>query len=301
MKPIRRPLSLAVLASLFALGCGGSGTKTTAPNGNRAAIAQSIKGAATTSTTIKDGAPGRSRKELRPTAPNVALPLSREEGDLEVGSPIGVSPDLWGRVTEVEYATVAGARRIALLNFDIFDDPDYTNLVGYERTENRTNGPETTYLAESKFTNGAYSPRDYRMFTLTNTESGRVVQEASDMGREETSPGEYRTYRYSTRFEMPRAGEPTTFVSQFRNDDIDYNSSGTYFADGTLEMVWVNTAGYQITWTSRPDGTGSFRIENASDSLCPATGSYDAEGKGVITFADGSTENFDLYTSEFWR
>ncbi|MFZ4509096.1 MAG: hypothetical protein ACOYON_15515 [Fimbriimonas sp.] len=315
MKPIRTHLPLAVLAYALALGCGGSGTNPIPiAGGNRTAIAESIQGAATSSTSMKSGAPGRSRRELTSIALGLSLPerkgvaqpqsqfspLSREEGDIKVGDIFGVAPDLWGKATGIEYVEANGYRSLAVYNFDTFDDAECTNLVGYQHTENRTTGPESISRVESKFTKGTYAPRDYLMYTLINSETGRVVKEFSDKGREE-SPGEFRSYEYYARFEMEGTGQPTTFVSRFKRDEVEYNFSGTYMPDGTLEMVWVNANGYRVTWTSKSDGTGSFKIENTNDPLCPATGTYDAEGKGIITFSDGTTADFDLYDSQFWR
>ena len=307
------PLAAFVLA--VTSGCGGSGSTTGGPIavGNREAIAKSILGASTTSSAMKAGGRSRSRTEaarpkIQPVVPGklgsaqtASRPIRRDEGDLVVGGPVGVSPDLWGRVTAVEYAVVGGYRGIAVLNFDIFDDPDYTNLVGYDHVEIRTVGEETTYRLNSKFTKGRYVPRDYRVYTLNNSVTGRSIQEFSDSGREEISPGVFRDSEYSSRWDTPGFGQPTTFVGQFKQDGLEYNTSGTTYPDGRFEMVWVNAAGYTIRWESNPDLTGSFRIENINDALCPATGSYDAEGKGILTFADGTTAEFDLYNSSFWR
>lgn len=228
-------------------------------------------------------------------------PVRRDEGDIVVGGPVGVSPDLWGRATAVEYAVVGGYRGLAVLNFDIFDDPDYTNLVGYQHTEIRNVGAETTYRLDTKFTKGIYAPREQRMYTFSNSVTGSAIQEAFDSGREEISPGVYRESEYETRWDTPGFGQPTTFVGRFRQDGVESNTSGKSYPDGRLELVWVTEAGYTVRWLSNPDLTGSIRVENVNDPLCPATGDYDAEGKGILTFADGSTAEFDLYNSSFWR
>lgn|GEM_PF-2536915 len=309
-------IPIAALFCAISTGCGGSSAAgSPLPSGNRAAIAASIQGAASSSTALKEGSPDRARsKSDRQTItpvllgrPGVVRPVDSaraarlDEGDITVGSPIAVSDDLWGKVTAVEYAEVGGYRGLAVLNFDIFDDAEYTNLVGYQHTENRTIGAETTHKLDSKFTKGKYAPRELTKNSLFNYETGRMLQEGTDAGREEIAPGEFRDYSYTTRWESLGLGQPFTFSTTWKQGGKEYSTSGTYYFDGRLEMVWVNTAGYTVRWTTNADGTGEFRLENANDPLCPATGTYGIDGKGTITFVDGTKADFDLYDNEFWR
>jgi len=309
-------IPIAALFCAISTGCGGSSAAgSSVPSGNRAAIAASVKGAASSSATLKEGSPDRTRsKSDRQTITPVLLgkagvtcPIDSvraarlNERDLTVGSPIAVSDDLWGKVTAVEYTEARGFREIALLNFDIFDDAAHTSLVGYQNTENRTVGAETTSTLESKFTKGKYAPRDLSSSSIFNFETGRIFQESTDAGREEVAAGEFRDYRYSTRWETLGLGQPFTFSSQVQQGGVQYNTSGTYYFDGRLEMVWTNAAGYTVRWTTNADGTGEFRLENTNDPLCPATGTYGIDGKGTITFVDGTKADFDLYDNAFWR
>ena len=57
-----------------------------------------------------------------------------------------------------------------------------------------------------------------------------------------------------------------------------------------------STDGYQVDWTWNADGSGNFRIVNPANPLTPATGVYDSNGNGVITFADGSKRKFNLWS-----
>ncbi len=310
-------IPFAAILCVISAGCGGSSSSSGSPlpSGNRAAIAASIKGASSSSTAIKEGSPDRARTKadrqtispVLPGRPGVARPADAakvarlDEGDITVGSPIAVSDDLWGKVTAVEYAEVRGFRDIALLKFDIFDDAAHTSLVGYQNTKNRTVGAETTNTLESKFTKGKYAPRDLSSSSIFNFETGRIFQQSVDSGREEIAPGEFRDYRYSTRWETLGFGQPFTFSSESQQGGVQFSTSGTYYFDGRLEMVWVNTAGYTIRWTSNADGSGEFQLENTNDPLCPATGTYGIDGKGTITFVDGTKADFDLYDNAFWR
>lgn len=73
------------------------------------------------------------------------------------------------------------------------------------------------------------------------------------------------------------------------------NDSGEYAADGTSTIQSENSLGYRTQYNWSADGSGNGRLEGPDAGL-PATLRWDSEGNGVITYADGSTEEF-----HWWR
>lgn len=73
-----------------------------------------------------------------------------------------------------------------------------------------------------------------------------------------------------------------------------FKDAGTFNADGSGDTTSQNSAGYKYTYHYAADGSGSGRIEGPDAGL-PATIVWDNQGNVTITYADGSTEHWNMW------
>lgn len=86
------------------------------------------------------------------------------------------------------------------------------------------------------------------------------------------------------------------YVIQFADGTTqEYSAS---FTEGEQRYRTKDSAGYVIEMVQKADGSGSIKI-TGNDSRLPANGVWDTTLKGVLTFADGTTTNFDLLEGTF--
>jgi hypothetical protein len=136
-----------------------------------------------------------------------------------------------------------------------------------------TAGPEKGFLNESTWSLDSGSGDTEMTFAYTD---GKGQYEFSGSGRYSGSTGEYS---YSNRSKHP--------------DGTVITSSGTY-KDGKGSYTMEDSRGYRIQYNFNEDWSGSFRLEGP-DSILPAVGTWNSEGKGQVQFSDGTVEDIEFF------
>jgi hypothetical protein len=85
--------------------------------------------------------------------------------------------------------------------------------------------------------------------------------------------------------------------SQSLEDGTWSKSSGSYGNDGVGRFVWENSDGYKWTYTYNADGSGSGLIQGPDFGL-PAKVTWTPEGHYRIEYADGTVEEWDMWTGD---
>lgn len=219
-----------------------------------------------------------------------------------VGDPIEVSSDLFGRVTAFSTFVFDGVERIGRFDYDIFADREYTRLAGTSKFTLIESETDFSTDAETVFNDLAPSPSASRSKYSLDKTTGSTVFEFSRSGPVLDDPAGTFFSEVSTRFTSDgAAGTGTYAFSEKRNGQLKAQSSGRYLADGSFELTWLNGRGYTVTMTFRADGAGTVNVTNPIDRLCPVSGSFNEEGIGTVTFADGTTAAFNLFDEQFWQ
>lgn len=209
----------------------------------------------------------------------------------------GGEDGIWYKTTKEEYSFANGNQYRSALEVDMFDDAAHTNKVGYQtnylRYEDVTGINETDY----HFTSGKNAPRRIKSKSSLNPITGALMLENTEIDKDEQG----RQYERVTKFNQSASEAGLSFEVNFSVGGSRYIFTGAIEPGGTFESKWNNSLGYEITWRTNPDGSGSIKVENSKNPLCPANGVFGADGKGTLTYADGSQEAFDINAQNFWQ
>lgn len=281
---------LVVTALLSLFGCGGSSTTSQSAVLTKESARDAVKQAAGSLTSVQSANSGRTQRSQKTREQD-------ETGGIKVGDPWYVGEDLWGRVTRIEFGFANGNQYQSALEIDMFSDEARTNKVGYQSNllsyEDVTGINETDY----HFTSGPKAPYRQRAKSKLNPSSGAMLFETLSVDKKENG----EVYEQTIKLARNSWESRTEFELGFSVGGSRYLFVGAIEIDGSWESNWTNSQGYKINWRVNPDGTGSIRVENANNPLCPATGVYGTDGKGTLTYADGTTESFDVNNTNFWQ
>jgi hypothetical protein len=84
-----------------------------------------------------------------------------------------------------------------------------------------------------------------------------------------------------------------SFTTVTQKDGMRVESTTTYVEDGSYVQTLSNDRGVTLTINGNTDGSASGTIQGNGEGL-PATFVWDVEGRGEITWADGSKTPLDL-------
>lgn len=276
---IRKTLICGILAAAVLVGCGGSGTSTVQANQfakYRDLINQVAKDVSSAGST---GTPGRS-----------ARATSREE--LSVGSKYYSEwNELWARIDEYEVQkeeTPEGGERV--INFkqlvSMYLDEALTQSAGFLRfigdeagnqdyEQRITAGKYAGYLFKNVKTVGEGSSWTRKINVNDTINNSTQAIEMSFIPSEQ---------KFTYSYDISVQGKPTRY-------------SGT-IQQGEQRFTYLDSRGFTTTWLRRADQSGEFKIEG-NDPLLPATGTWNAEGKGIVKFADGTELPLDFSEGTF--
>jgi len=94
-----------------------------------------------------------------------------------------------------------------------------------------------------------------------------------------------------------------TGIQTFAGESIYDNGTwihvtSTWKADGTVGFGFSDSSGYGVTFNWVPDGSGGFTLAGTDPQL-PANGTWNPNGVGTVTFADGGSVPFNLTETGF--
>jgi hypothetical protein len=289
------PISaLAALLALAAAGCGGSGGSTTIVTADhRSQVAQLLKDVFAGQNRVQSGN-GRARiaaqKGQRPRA-------EPEEGDLKVGQVSKFADNLWGRIEAVSYQNLQGYRTITVLDYNYYRDEALTQFYGYYNFAFRLEDDGTGYT--------------FSETELKEPEGPPYYKKVQDWGR----LGSYHKNDYVEVTDLSGNGGPdrvrieggyewlggdfSTFYVKYPVRGELFQATGKSFANGGVEIAWTTASGYRVEIQYDRDWNATFTI-TGDNPLLPATGQFNVEGKGTITFKDGTQADFDYYQNEFF-
>ncbi len=290
--------AVLALTPIMLVGCGGSGGAPTMPTATaKTKVAQLLKDVFAGRNRIQSAPATRSGSKSDQTKSRLPKSTRGEEGDLAVGQVSKYAEGFWGRIEDVSYDNFEGYRSITKLNYKYYRDELLTQYYGYsnyafrledngigynfsETELNEPSGPPYYKKEETRARLGSYYKNDYVEVTDLSGNGGpdRVRIE----GGSEWLGGDTSTFyvRYPLRGEL-------------------FNASGKSFANGGLEVAWNTASGYRVEIQYDRDWNAVFSI-NGDNPLLPASGQFDIEGKGSITFKDGTRADFDYYQNEFF-
>lgn len=141
-----------------------------------------------------------------------------------------------------------------------------------------------SYVSTFEFTAGAYAGSHGRYETILESESnGRSSYEAFWKGSHDVGT--------STWSEVG-----TQWTNRFENAEGYWSQdSGTFRADGSGVTASENSLGYKTHYEYFADGSARGVIEGPDPGL-PATITWDSKGHVVVTYADGTSEEWDWWT-----
>ncbi len=283
-------------------GCGGSGGgDSLSPATAKSKVAQLLKDVFAGRERVPSGtgpapvaAPalkGTKKKSNRP------LVAKRDEGDLQVGQVSQFADDLWGRIEAVSYDTFQGYRSITELKYNYYRDEALTQFYGYQNTAFRVEEDGTSYNffeTELKQPEGPPYYKKEQTWGRLGTYYKNEYIEVTDL----SGNGSPDRVRIEGGYEW-LGGDSSTFYVKYPVRDGFLQASGKSFANGGLEVAWNTASGYRVEIKYDRDWNAEFTI-TGDNPLLPATGKFDIEGKGSITFKDGTKADFDYYQNEFF-
>jgi outer membrane murein-binding lipoprotein Lpp len=291
------------LTALFLAGCGGSGGGTTmATATDKSKVAQLLKDVFAGRNLIQaaPAAPGRSKTDKSKTDKSKTSPplMTRlEEGDLQVGQVVKFADDLWGRIEAVSYDTFQGYRSVTKLDYKYFKDEQLTQYIGFDNYVFSVAEDGTGYTFSETELNQPTGPPYYKKEEIW----GRLGEyykndfvEVTDLSGN-GGPDRVRIEGGSEWL----GGDSSTFYVRYPIRGELFNASGKSFANGGLEVAWTTASGFRVEIQYDRDWNAVFSI-NGENPLLPASGQFDIEGKGTITFNDGTQANFDYYNNDFF-
>jgi hypothetical protein len=281
-------INLLVATALLSLfGCGGSSTTSQAAVLTKESARDAVKQAAGSVSDVRSANSNREQKTRQSDGP-----LS----GMQVGDPFDVGPGLFGRVSKVESSLEEG-NRFTFFEVDMFEDEKLTSKVGYQNNLLKFQTQGTVNETDFHFTAGSFAPQRLKNRFATDSNSGFLQIDQLQIDKDDQG----RVYEQTLKLTRETFESKLDFETSFSVGGSRYLFVGSISPDGTWESNWTNSQGYKINWRVNPDGTGSIRVENANNPLCPATGVYGTDGKGTLTYADGTTESFDVNNTNFWQ
>lgn len=294
--------TVLALATVALIGCGGSGGGSSVPTAtDKSQVAQLLKDVFAGRGRVPSGtgpapaaAPALKGTQKQPSRP---LVTKRDEGDLQVGQVSKFADDLWGRIEAVSYDTFQGYRSVTELKYNYYRDEALTQFYGYYNFAFRLEDDGTAYT--------------FSETELKEPEGPPYYKKVQDWGR----LGSYHKNDYVEVTDLSGNGGPdrvrieggcewlggdsSTFYVKYPVRGELFQASGKSFANGGLEIAWTTASGYRVEIKYDRDWNATFTI-TGDNPLLPANGQFDIEGKGSITFKDGTQADFDYYQNDFF-
>jgi hypothetical protein len=304
MKLTTKSLGSLVLATaaMGLFGCGGSGGgDAISPATAKSKVAQVLKEVFAGRERVPSGSgpTPSAAPALKGTQKKLSRPLvaKRDEGDLQVGQVSQFADDIWGRIEAVSYDTFQGYRSITELKYNYFRDEALTQLFGYQNTAFRVEDDGTSYNffeTELKQPEGPPYYKKEQTWGRLGTYYKNEYVEVTDL----SGNGGPDRVRIEGGYEW-LGGDSSTFYVKFPVRDGILQATGKSFANGGLEVAWTTASGYRVEIQYDRDWSATFTI-TGDNPLLPASGQFDIEGKGSITFKDGTQADFDYYQNDFF-
>lgn len=197
---------------------------------------------------------------------------------------------LWVRIDEMETDNV-NAMVSSYLKFksSFWEDQALTKPAGSAESTQTVEGGKTIFRYKHVLTAGP-------MKGMLN-ESTWSVDEAtgsSEMTYKYIDPVEKYEFEGTGLFNGETGDY--SFTNSMKNPDgTTVNSTGNW-KNGKGSFTMQDSRGYRIAYHINEDYSGSFKLEGP-ESVLPAIGSWNAEGKGQVRFADGTVEDIEF----FWQ
>jgi hypothetical protein len=293
---------VVAVAAMGLFGCGGSGGgDAISPATAKSKVAQILKDVFAGRERMPSGsgptpaaAPALKGNQKKLNRPLVA---KRDEGDLQVGQVSQFADDIWGRIEAVSYDTFQGYRSITELKYNYYRDEALTQFFGYQNTAFRVEDDGTSYNffeTELKQPEGPPYYKKEQTWGRLGTYYKNEYVEVTDL----SGNGGPDRVRIEGGYEW-LGGDTSTFYVKFPVRDGVLQATGKSFANGGLEVAWTTASGYRVEIQYYRDWNATFSI-SGDNPLLPANGHLDTEGKGSITFKDGTQADFDYYQNGFF-
>lgn len=179
--------------------------------------------------------------------------------------------------------------------FRYFEDDTYAKLIFTSRSSTDKNGDGSWTFTQTQEVTNPLPWMDFIRTSFSNTtnfetQTGRLSSEVEAKEYSYVSSGTYGEglSRWEGAYTWKTTGERISWLTTY---DSSTNTARSLYQDST---------GYSVDWTTNADGSGSFTIVNPDDPLTPATATFNTEGKGIIRFADGTEQEFDLYSDRIF-
>ncbi len=179
--------------------------------------------------------------------------------------------------------------------FRFFEDDTYSKLLFTSRGSTDQNADGSWTFTQTQEVTNPLPWMDFIRTSFSNTtnfetQTGRLSSEVEAKDYIFSSSGTYGAglSRWEGAYTWKATGERVTWLTTYDSEA------------GTARSQYNDSTGYALDWTTNSDGSGSFTITNPNDPLTPATATFNAEGKGVIRFADGTEKEFDLYADSIF-
>jgi hypothetical protein len=294
--------TVLAFAAIGVIGCGGSGGGSSVPTATaKSQVAQLLKDVFAGRDRVPSGtgpapaaAPALKGTQKKTNRPPVA---KRDEGDLQVGQVSKFADDLWGRIEAVSYDTFQGYRSITELKYNYYRDEALSQYYGYQNTAFRVEDDGTGYNLFETELNEPEGPPYYKKeqtWGRLGTYYKNEYIEVTDL----SGNGGPNRVRIEGGYEW-LGGDTSTFYVKYPVRDGILQATGKSFANGGLEVAWTTATGYRVEIQYDRDWNATFTI-TGDNPLLPASGQFDIEGKGSITFKDGSQAEFDYYQNDFF-
>jgi hypothetical protein len=294
--------TVLAFAAIGVIGCGGSGGGSSVPTATaKSQVAQLLKDVFAGRDRVPSGtgpapvaAPALKGTQKKTNRPPVA---KRDEGDLQVGQVSKFADDLWGRIEAVSYDTFQGYRSITELKYNYYRDEALSQYYGYQNTAFRVEDDGTGYNLFETELNEPEGPPYYKKeetWGRLGTYYKNEYIEVTDL----SGNGGPNRVRIEGGYEW-LGGDTSTFYVKYPVRDGILQATGKSFANGGLEVAWTTATGYRVEIQYDRDWNATFTI-TGDNPLLPASGQFDIEGKGSITFKDGTQADFDYYQNDFF-
>lgn len=294
--------TVLAFAAIGVIGCGGSGGGSSVPTATaKSQVAQLLKDVFAGRDRVPSGtgpapvaAPALKGTHKKTNRPPVA---KRDEGDLQVGQVSKFADDLWGRIEAVSYDTFQGYRSITELKYNYYRDEALSQYYGYQNTAFRVEEDGTGYNLFETELNEPEGPPYYKKeqtWGRLGTYYKNEYIEVTDL----SGNGGPNRVRIEGGYEW-LGGDTSTFYVKYPVRDGILQATGKSFANGGLEVAWTTATGYRVEIQYDRDWNATFTI-TGDNPLLPASGQFDIEGKGSITFKDGTQADFDYYQNDFF-
>jgi len=294
--------TVLAIAAVGLFGCGGSGGgDAISPTTAKSKVAQLLKEVFAGRNRVPSGtgptpaaAPALKGTQKKSSRPFLA---KRDEGDLQVGQVSKFADDLWGRIEAVSYLNLQGYRTITVLDYNYYRDEALTQFYGYQKYAFRLEDDGTGYTfseTELKEPEGPPYYKKEQTWGRLGTYYKNEYIEVTDL----SGNGGPNRVRIEGGYEW-LGGDFSTFYVKYPVGGELFQASGKSFANGGIEIAWTTASGYRVEIQYDRGWNATFSI-TGDNPLLPANGKFDIEGKGSITFKDGTQADFDYYQNEFF-